>query len=133
MENIKVNNEEIIKIFIPLKIKRRGGTAVVIMPRNINPEDQKKSFNDNMIQSFAKAHKWKRMLDEDKIGSLADISRKEGVGTSYVSKVFNLNFIAPEIIKRILDGTQPRDLKLIDMTQRDIPMLWNEQKELWGF
>ena len=31
------------------------------------------------------------------------------------SKVFNLNFIAPEIVKTILNGEQPRYLKLQDM------------------
>jgi len=65
---------------------------------------------------------------------LADIARKEKVGTSYVSKVFNLNFLSPKIVKAVLTGTQPRTLKLQDIiTNRKLPDLWQEQEEMLGF
>ncbi len=49
-----------------------------------------------------------------------------------MSKVFNLNFLSPKIVERILEGTQPRSLKLQDMFS-GIPDLWQEQEENWGF
>jgi hypothetical protein len=73
------------------------------------------------------------MIKEDEIGSLAQIAVRENITGAYVSKVFNLNFIAPEIVEKILNGEQPRDLKLQDMLVGKFPMLWQEQKELWGF
>ena len=65
--------------------------------------------------------------------SLADIARKEKVGTSYVSKVFNLNFLSPKIVKAVLTGTQPRTLKLQDIIAKQMPDLWQEQEEMLGF
>ena len=74
------------------------------------------------------------MLEEGDIGSLADISRKEKITTTYVSKLFALNFVSPKIVKRIFDGAQPRDLKLQDIIAiRKLPDLWEEQEQMWGF
>jgi hypothetical protein len=123
-----------INIFVPINIKKRGGTAMIITSQNSNSQDSKINFDDSLIKTIGKAHKWKMLMGEGKIGSLADIARKEKVGTSYVSKVFNLNFISPRIIKRILAGTQPKTLRLQDIvSNRKLPELWEEQEEILGF
>ena len=132
-QNIQIANDEIIDFFVPLEIKKRGGSAIIILPKNLKKEEMVKCFDEKMIKAFAKAYKWKNMLEEDEIGSLAQIAVKENITGAYVSKVFNLNFIAPEIVEKILNGEQPRDLKLQDMLVGKFPLLWQEQKELWGF
>lgn len=132
-QNIEIKNEDdVINIFVPMKIKRRGNSVTVIV-KNTSPQDRDKNFNNSLIKSFAKAYKWKNMLESGEVVSLADLARKEKVGTSYVSKVFNLNFISPKIVKAIFNGEQPRDLRLQDMTRTDIPLVWEEQIEKWGF
>jgi hypothetical protein len=126
-------NEDTIDIFVPIVIKKRGGAAMLVMPKNVKPEDQKTYFDDKLIKTIGKAYKWKMEMEEGKFESLADIARKEKVGTSYVSKVFNLNFISPRIIKKILTGTQPRTLRLQDIiSNRKLPDLWQEQEEMLG-
>ncbi len=134
-ENLEITTveEETISIFVPIDIKRRGGTAMVIMPKNIDKADDLKYFDNKMIKSIAKAYKWKAMLDRGQISSLADIARIEKLSTPYVSKVFNLNFLSPKIVERVLSGTQPRSLKLQDIITNEIPDLWQEQEESWGF
>lgn len=71
-------------------------------------------------------------MEEGKFESLADIARKEKAETSYVSKVFNLNFISPKIIKKILTGTQLRTIRLQDIIARQVTYLWEEQEEIFG-
>ena len=132
-QNIQIAGDEIIDFFVPLEIKKRGGSAIIILPKNLKKEEMAKCFDEKMIKAFAKAYKWKNMLEEDKIGSLAQIAVKENITGAYVSKVFNLNFIAPEIVETILNGEQPRELKLQDMLIGKFPLLWQEQEELWGF
>ena len=127
-------NEDTIDIFIPIAIKKRSGTAMLMMPKNVKFENQKTYFDDKLIKTIGKAYKWKMEMEEGKFESLADIARKEKVGTSYVSKVFNLNFLSPKIIKAALTGTQPRTLRLQDIiTNRKLPDLWQEQDEMLGF
>ncbi len=140
-------NEETISIFVPMEIKKRGGTAMIIMPKNTNKntntEDNQKNFDNKLIKSIARAYKWKIMLEgtlldkkaSSKINSssLAEIARIEKLSPAYVSKIFDLNFLSPKIIERILTGTQPRSLKLQDIITNDIPELWQEQEEKWNF
>jgi hypothetical protein len=132
-KNAEITGDETINIFIPLEIKKRGGTAMVVMPKNANADDSQKYFDEKMIKSIARAHKWKIMLDEGQVVSLAQIAEKENVGSSYVSRIFNLNFLSPKIVERILNGTQPRTLKLQDIVIKEMPDLWQEQEERWGF
>ena len=73
-QNIQIANDETISFFVPLEIKKRGGTATIILPKNIRKEDMTKYFNEKMIRAFAKAYKWKTMLDDGKISSLRDTS-----------------------------------------------------------
>lgn len=127
-----------INIFIPLEIHKRGGTAMVIMPKeyvqNSSKEKVIKNFDHKLIKAIARAYKWKTMLSETQNLSLADIARKENLSSTHISKVFNLNFLSPKIVERILNGTQPRTLKLQDIiTNRQMPDLWQEQEEMWGF
>jgi hypothetical protein len=147
-------DDEIINLFVPIEIKKRGGTAMIIMPKNtnknansndnFNPEDNQKHFDEKLIKSIARAYKWKIMLEgsslpEEKAShkikpsSLAEIARTEKLNPAYVSKIFNLNFLSPKIVDRILTGTQPRTLKLQDIITNKIPNLWQEQEESWRF
>lgn len=105
---------------------------MIIMPKNLKKEEMTKCFDEKMIKAFAKAYKWKKMLDDGEISSLANIAIKENVTGAYVSRVFNLNFISPAIVKKILNGEQPRDLKLQDMLMGKMSELWQEQGEAWG-
>jgi hypothetical protein len=91
-----------------------------------------KFFDEKMIKIIAKAYKWRVMLEEEQVSSLAEIAEKENVHSSYVSKIFDLNFLSPKIVDRILSGTQPRTLRLHDITSKEIPYSWEEQEERWG-
>lgn len=125
--------EEIIDIFVPIEIKRKRGVAIILEPKNISREEGRQHFDDKMIKTIARAYKWKVMVDEGQVKSLAEIAEKENITASYVSRVFNLNFLSPKIVERILSGTHPRELRLTDLINKVNPDLWQEQEESWGF
>jgi len=66
------------------------------------------------------------MLESGEVKSLSEIARKEGVDSSYVSRMVNLTILAPDIVVAILDGTLPPDLTLFDLAV-DPPSLWEDQ------
>jgi len=125
-------DNETISIFIPMQVKKRGGAAMVILPTNA-PQSSKTNHDQKLIKAFAKAHKWQQMLKKDNRLTLAHLADKENVAISYFSKILRLNYVAPDIITTILDGKQPRSLKLQDFMTKPIPHLWQEQKEMFGF
>jgi len=49
-----------------------------------------------------------------------------------VSRVLQLGLLAPDIVEAILAGREPSGLSLAKLT-RTLPMLWHEQRELFGF
>jgi hypothetical protein len=130
MRNIKSIDEETLQIFVPMQIKKRGGSAMIILPKNIDSEITE-NYDERLIKAFAKAYKWKLMIEE--FASLSDIARNEGISISHATKIYRLNFISAKIVEAIINGTQPRDLRLTNILANKPPEIWQEQEELWGF
>ena len=135
MENLEITkkqiDENIIQIFVPMKIRKRGGTAMMIVPQG--QVAKKKSFDEKLINAFAKAYQWKTIIEDEEndINSLADLARSENISTPHVTKIYRLNFISPKIIEAVINGTAPRDLRLIDILAKKAPEIWQEQEEMW--
>jgi hypothetical protein len=135
MEDLEITkrqiDENIIQIFVPIKIRKRGGAAMMILPKG---ENRIKHFDDKLINAFAKAFKWKGIIEDENnnICSLSDLARKENISMSHATKVYRLNFISPKIVEAIVNGTAPRDLRLQDIFAKKAPEIWQEQEEVWG-
>ena len=56
-----------------------------------------------------------------------------GVDDPYLRKLTDLAFLAPDIQRAILEGRQPIDLRLADISSRDLPLNWQDQRDLLGF
>jgi hypothetical protein len=120
-----------IQIFVPIKIRKRGVSAMMILPKS---ENHIKHFDDKLINAFAKAYQWKGIIEDENnnICSLSDLARKENISMSHATKVYRLNFISPKIIEAVVNGTAPRDLRLQDIFAKKAPEIWQEQEEMWG-
>jgi hypothetical protein len=136
MENFEITecetDKNILQIFVPITIKKRNGVALMIMPQG---ENRIKHFDDRLLNAFAKAFKWKNVIEDhsNNINSLSDLARSENISMSHVTKVYRLNFISPKIIENIVNGTAPRELRLQDIFAKKAPEIWQEQEEVWGF
>jgi hypothetical protein len=78
--------------------------------------------------ALGRAHRWLALLEAGEVKSLRQIARREGVDSSYVSRMVNLTTLAPDIVAAILDETLPPEATLFDLAV-DPPALWKEQ---WG-
>ena len=64
--------------------------------------------------------------------SITDLAEQEGVTDAYVCRLLPLTCLAPDIVEAILDGRQPKGLRLVVMLG-NAPLTWNEQRSAWGF
>ena len=65
---------------------------------------------------------------------IKEIAEAEELDQSHVTRMINKAFLAPDIIRAILNGTQPSHLTLKHLKQfRALPNDWNTQKSLLGF
>ena len=138
MENAKLAtiDNQTLSIFIPAQIRRKRGYVTMLLSNNAEEYQEvenPKNYNEKLVKAFTVAHKWQKMFQDKVVSNFNEIAKLEKTDKSYVAKIFKLNYVAPDIIKSILNGNQPPELKLRDFTHQVIPDLWEEQKEIFGF
>jgi len=127
VDNLAFAEENDISIFVPMTIKRRGGGHATVISAD------KENYDHRLIEMIVKAYKWQQAMRKNPNLSTTLLAEKEKVTSSYVSRTLRLNLLAPDIVKAILAGRQPRDLMLQDLMKKTIPDLWPEQREIFGF
>ncbi|MGD1154185.1 MAG: hypothetical protein ABR911_15085, partial [Syntrophales bacterium] len=86
------------------------------------------------LKAIVRAHRWFNDLVSGRVHSMAEIASREGVDRSYVYRVMNLAFLAPDITESIIAGRQPADLSVKKLTKGiDLPLDWAGQRKLLGF
>ncbi len=92
------------------------------------PVRTKAAPDDTLLKALARAHRWRRMLENGKASSINELAEIEKINASYISRILRLTFLAPDIVTAILNGRQPRTLQLADMLE-DVPVEWQRQRE----
>lgn len=137
MENSAIQIEEsTISIFVPMVIKKRGGrgSVSIITPQNKTlPMEEKPNHDFRLINALAKARRLQQKMDKDPEITISALAEQEGLTHGYLGRLLRLNLLAPDIIETILEGRHPKDLKVIDFLRKEIPLLWEEQREKFGF
>ena len=65
---------------------------------------------------------------------MRDLAAEVGVSGSYFTRVFRLNFLAPEITKAILQGRQPPEFSAIKlMSGGQFAGCWSDQRRQFDF
>jgi hypothetical protein len=122
-------NGTTITVRIPMTWKRHGGRKLIIAPDGSDAwAPARRRPGDAMIRALVRAHRWKRLLEEGKYRSAAEIAEAERVTRSFVNRLLRLTLLAPDIVEPILDGRQAKGLQLAELTGR-LPS-WAAQRQL---
>jgi hypothetical protein len=87
-----------------------------------------------LVRLLVRANAIRDQLLADRSRTFEDIAKAEGVVPSYVTRLFRLTVLAPDIVSAILSGGHPTELtarRLMDDTR--LPLDWNEQRRCLGF
>jgi hypothetical protein len=113
---------------IPMQMKRRGMEMRLIIG-GAGPA----RVDQTLLKTIVRAHKWFNDLVSGQVHNMAEIALREGVDKSYVSRVMNLAFLAPDITESIIAGWQPADLSVEKFTKRiDLPLDGAQQHQILG-
>jgi hypothetical protein len=118
-------------IRIPMRLQRRGGRKLIMTPEGAAPTPKPRP-DETLIKALVRAHRWRRRIESGRAKSITDLAEHEGVTDAYVCRLLPLTCLAPDIVEAILDGRQPKGLKLAEMLGNG-PLHWNEQRTNWGF
>ncbi len=121
--------------FVPLAIKRRSSSKVLVPPPGATNARIKSSFDLPMIRTLGKAFYWQRLLDSGEIENATELARRFKLEPGWVAEVLRMTRLAPDIIQAIVEGRQPRHLNLHAMRgrQAEVPLDWQAQRVLFGF
>ena len=96
------------------------------------PPLRKPARDATLVKALVRAHPWRRRIESAQARSIIDLAEQEGVTDAYICRLLPLTRLAPDIVEAILDGRQPKGLRLSEMLGNG-PLVWNAQRETWGF
>ncbi len=125
---------KIVSVHVPIQFKRRGARRLIIAPENAT--DQSLSLSrqpdPNLVNALKRAYRWQKLIEDGRCKNIEELAKKEKVTSSFASRILRLNSLAPDIKRAILDGTQPKTLRVIDLMPA-FPEEWDAQRKLFGF
>src|SRR5450432_517919 len=116
-----------ITVHIPLTIRRRGGRKMVVAPDGSAWAPSRARIDSTLLKALARAFRWRKLVEEGRFGTLAELAAAEKINPSYVSRVLRLTLLAPDIVEAVLDGRQPGEVTLPSL-MRVFPVEWGEQR-----
>jgi hypothetical protein len=118
-------------IRILMRLQRRGGRKLIISPEGV-ASTLKPRGDEALVKALVRAHRWRRTIESGHARSITDLAEQEGVTDAYVCRLLPLTCLVPDIVEAILDGRQPKGLRLAEVLGNG-PLNWNEQRTNWGF
>ena len=117
---------------VPAQLQRAGqGMALII---DDPAYDGRATAPDpNLVRLIARAHLYRERLIGDANLPLSHIARQQRLNRSYLARIVQLSYLAPDIVKAILDGRQPRHLTVRKLVAGNLPLAWADQRTVLGF
>jgi hypothetical protein len=94
------------------------------------PQIERTPFS-TLVKALARAFRWKRMLDSGDFATIAELAEREGIASSYMTRVLRLTLLAPDIVEAILDGKQGPEVSLVCVLE-PFPLTWEQQTSALG-
>jgi hypothetical protein len=106
---------ETLTIRIPIRLQHRGGRKLIITPEGAAAPTPKPRRDETLVKALVRAHRWRRRIESGQARSITDLGEQEGVTDAYVCCLLPLTCIAPDIVEAVMDGRQPKGLRLAEM------------------
>lgn len=114
---------------IPARLKRTGmETRFLIEGSGSGPRRQP---DRSMLRLLARAQHFNTMIMRGESKTIAELASEAGVTASYFTRILRLSFLAPQIVRTILDDRHPPELssKRLSLASR-LPNNWADQMRL---
>jgi hypothetical protein len=117
-------------IRIPIRLQRRGGRKLIMMPEGVAAPARKPRRDETLVKALVRGHRWRRQIESGRGKSITDLAEQERVTAAFVCRLLPLTCLAPDLVEAILDGRQPKGLRLAEMLGNS-PVVWEEQRVSW--
>ena len=118
---------ETMTLHVPFRVVKRGGRKEMHLPDGVQPD---RKADNTLVKALARAFRWKRMLESGEFATIAELAEREGIATSYMTRILRLTQLEPGIIEAVLDGRQ-NDAVTLARLMDPFPISWIEQKNIF--
>lgn len=103
----------------------------LLLKRRSTSSDGK--FNKHLVGLLDKARMAQAALDDRSVSTVLELAAKVHCHPKKFTRLARLNYLAPDILASIRDGTQPPTLTCRSLMAAKLPMDWALQRRLLGF
>lgn len=86
-----------------------------------------------LVKLIARERSAQQMVEAQRDRPIAQIAHDFRCRPGHFSRLIRLNYLAPDIVTSILDGTQPATLTSHELLYAELPLDWSLQRNLLGF
>jgi len=116
-------NSDALSFATPFQFRKRGvETKLVIGTASTNASDE------TLIRSIAKAHQYYDAIKQGQ--SFDEVAASENLSKRRILQVIDLAFLAPYIVKSVIQGDQPIGLTAKWLGQNPLPSDWQAQRRI---
>ena len=119
---------ETVTLDVPFRVVKRGGRKEMQLPEA--PEKPRRTDN-TLVKALARAFRWKRLLESGEYATIAELAEREGIASSYLTRVLRLTLLAPDIVEAVLDGRHGQAVTLARVLE-PFPLEWKHQNMHFG-
>lgn len=123
-----------LETFVPWTLVKRGLRKQIITPLDAPQEfmeearlerQARESAQDTaLLRALGLAYHWQRLLDEQRVGSVAEIAEAEEINVTQVRRLMRLTLLAPAVVEQLV-GTSETPLE--QLMRCPWPIAWKDQ------
>jgi hypothetical protein len=119
----------LLTVYVPMAFRSRGGRKLMLAPSGTESPSPGKPIDSTLVKAFARAHRWKRMLESGAYASITELAGAEKINQSYLCRILRLSLLAPDIVEGALNATLPAEFTL-ERAMKPLPSLWEDQRRV---
>jgi len=120
-------------LLVPARLRRTGLETNLLIQGALGSEPPRR-YDRSLQRLIAQARNFNDLVMNSNARSMRELAAAAGVSGSYFTRVFRLNFLAPDITKAILQGRQPPEFSAIKlMSSGKFASCWSDQRRQFGF
>lgn len=119
---------------VPLAIKRRGARKVLVAPSATPalPSAAPTYSDPPLVIALGRAFYWQRLIEDGEVADADALAKRDRLDRTVVKETLRFTLLAPDIVRAILAGEQPRTFTLQRLRER-VPADWVVQRAEFGF
>ena len=117
----RINLNEL-KTSVTFQLRKRGVETRLIL------DDAPVGRDDTLIRNIARAHYWFEQIRAGR--DFDEIAKTEGISKRRIQQIIDLAFLAPDIVRDVLDGKQPLGFTSDWCKTHALPSDWDAQRRM---